>query len=271
MKTTRIFVVMAALVFGFCAVSFAQMPVVNLYGAQAQVDTFAAELQSNGVVANKIYGQPAMGKLNGKSWPGVRYQIGTDQSEDGWVPVSNKRAKNGILCELQKGHARTIAEVLRRKATTPTARVPEPFVTLASGAGITCSGDQCWPYDGSKGITISLRCPLMYNGHEVRTFIVPVKEARSKNSIGVKSEWHNQSQYHYKTGFQPAIAFYNIDSDPNALMTPQKRTLALAHLAKIMPMTEGKSGKEGDACHDLVINENGSQMYDNTTLRLPAR
>jgi hypothetical protein len=268
MKTVKIFAVMVALAFVFCAFSFAQAnPVVNLYGAKGQVDLFAAELQKNGVTANKIYGEPAYGKYDGKKWPGVRYQIGTDQTEDGWIPVSNGRVKRGILCQLQASHAKAIADALNKKV-----RVSDPFIRMESGVSVTCSGDQCWPYDGSKGITISLREPLMFDGHEVRTFIVPIKEARPKNSIGVKAEWHNQSQYHYKTGWQPAVAFYNVTRDPNALMTPQKRALVLAHLAKIMPLTLNKSaGKEGDACYDLVINEDGSVLYDNTTLRLPAK
>lgn len=271
MKSAKMFIVFVVLAMVFCAVSFAQATAVNLYGSKAQVDLFAADLQKYGVEVNKIYGEPAMGKYNGKDWPGVRYKIdGDKEGNDAWIPVSKSAVKKGLLCDLQKDQAMRIAEVLKKRTAEPTIAVtpiPKPFLAKPSGEGILCLGDQCWPYDGSRGITVSLRCPIMFEGRELRTFILPVKEARSPNSIGIKMEYHNTSQYHYKTGWQPAVAFYNVTKDPNSLMTPQKVAIVQAHLKKIAHLKDGQPGVEGDACFDLVLNENGSVLYNNTTLR----
>jgi hypothetical protein len=248
------------------AVSFAQAETVTLSGEKGQVDLFAAELQSNGVASSNIvrnYGEPAMGRYNGKKWPGVRYQLGSDPSEDGWVPISNDRAKKGTLCRLQQAQAKNIADVARTGGGGRS--VPQAVVLpSAEGAGAICSGRECWPYDGSKGITIDLRCPVMVNGQAVRTVVMPRKDLRGNNNIGAKVEYHNRNDYWWSaTGWGPVIVFYNVNQDPNALMTPQKRGIIEAHLRKIVPMKAGQGGEEGDACYDLVLNENGSVLFQN--------
>jgi hypothetical protein len=248
------------------AVSFAQAEIVNLQGGKGAVDLLASDLRSEGVADNNInrqYGQPAMGTYEGKPWPGVRYQIGSDQSEDGWVPVSDSRVDKGVLCRLQKEQAKQIARVLRSGFARGKG-VPQAFVAPSSaGSGAICSGRECWPYDGSKGITIDLRCPVVVNGQAVRTVVMPRKDLRGNNNIGAKVEYHDQNVWWPQTGWGPVIVFYNVDKDPNALMTPQKRGVIEEHLRKIIPMKAGQSGLDGDACYDLVLNENGSQLFKN--------
>jgi hypothetical protein len=264
----KLWILSVVMVLFFAVSAFAQQrPVVNLYGAKGQVDLFAAELAKNGITSNNTYGEPAYGTYNGKKWPGVRYQIGANQTEDGWVPVSNSRVKDGTLCELQQSQAKLIADTLKRRAAAHTVAkpipVPEPFITFDSGkGGVICSGRECWPYDGTKAITFRLRCPIVINGKEVRTVIVPKKDLRGANNIGAKAEYHNRNDFWWpETGWGPVIAFYNVNQDPNFLMTPLKRSLVEAHFKKNMPLKIGQPGEEGDACFDLVINENGSVLY----------